>query len=146
MNGLPIDGSPIQSTPPMARRRVIRATLFASLALALWAFALPARASSAPFCDDRGASASAMPPALDAPDEALARARSCPTAGDELCLFVAIARTHPAPARGLDGFDGILPARGVVLPRLAGAPFDRAPPVRLANGDATSRVERPPRP
>jgi hypothetical protein len=87
-----------------------------------------------------------MPPALDAPDEALARARSCPTAGDELCLFVAIARTHPAPARGLDGFDGILPARGVVLPRLAGAPFDRAPPVRLANGDATSRVERPPRP
>jgi hypothetical protein len=145
MNGLPIDGSPIQSTRPMARRRILRATLFASFALALWAFARPARASSAPFCDDRGASASAMPPALDAPDEALARARSCPAGGDELSLFVTIARTHPAFAQGLEGLDGVVPARGVVLPRLAGAAFDCAPPIRLARGDATSRVERPPR-
>jgi hypothetical protein len=145
MNGLPIDGLPIQSTRPMAPRRVIRTALFASLALALWAFALPARASSAPFCDDRGASASAMPPALDAPDEVLARARSCPTGGDELSLFVTIARTQPASAPGLEGRDGVLPVRGVILPGVPGAPLDRSPPARLASGGTTSRIERPPR-
>ena len=74
--------------------KALRAALFTGLVLALWTFARPARAdvspsdvlarSLAPFCDDRGATALAPPPALEPTDEVLLRASAPPSdAGDE---------------------------------------------------------------
>src|SRR5947209_17163186 len=83
-------------------RVVLRAVLFGSVVLALWSLARPASAAIAPLCDDRGASAIAPPPLLQAPDdahnEAIERAHVAPscTRGD-LPLGASIA----APKKGV---------------------------------------------
>src|SRR6202041_1954760 len=61
--------------------RVLRVAIAASFALVLFVLARPASAATAPFCDDRGASAIAAPPVLEAPDDAIRRASvvSCDT-------------------------------------------------------------------
>jgi hypothetical protein len=129
----------------MVPSRLVRTALFASFVLALLALARPASASSAPFCDDRGASAIALPPALDAPDEAIARSRACTGAGDELSPFTAVVRTRLSMQRGFDGLATALPRTGVVVRHFPGVTMNRAPPMRLGVGGVTSRVERPPR-
>jgi|GEM_PF-2502479 hypothetical protein len=144
MNGLPKGVGPIQSSAPMVPSGILRAGLVASLVLALWTLARPALASSAPFCDDRGASAIAMPPALDAPDEAIARARSCTGGGDALSLNATVVRWRLGATWGMDGPAAALP-RGVILVCAVREAFDPAERTPLASGGVTSRVERPPR-
>jgi|HubBroStandDraft_6_1064221.scaffolds.fasta_scaffold15261_2 hypothetical protein len=79
--------------------RALRAALFAALVLALWTLARPAHAAFAPFCDDRGATALAAPPAIEAPDEAIRRtlASSCEHEKVEFGLSVRAQRKSTAP-------------------------------------------------
>jgi len=126
--------------------RALRAILFASVVLAVWSFARPARASAlAPFCDDRGATALAAPPALEAPDEAVRRAATPPCSADEPLFGLAFAQGHaPSPGAAPGG-----------EPALAVAPVTIAPPsgeaIEFVNRQVVPpfgvryRVERPPR-
>jgi hypothetical protein len=127
-------------------RRVLRAAIAASIALALLVLVRPARASSAPFCDDRGASAIASPPLLEAPDDAIRRASlvSCDT--EEPLLFASIAPAHRGPARGLASPEAAIEGRRVSLARPLGQllPAQRARIEPLPEG-VGFRIERPPR-
>jgi hypothetical protein len=126
--------------------RVLRAAIAASLALALFVLARPARAASAPFCDDRGASAIAAPPVLQAPDDALRRASLPSCDAEERLLDASIGPSHRVPVRGLVGAEpaiapwrpGVRPAPGQLLP------VQRACLAPLPEG-VGYRVERPPR-
>jgi hypothetical protein len=82
---------PIHSTVPM----LFRAALFASLVLALCVAGRSAFAMPAGVCDDRGATAIAPAPSLEAPDVAIRRARAVGSCGERELL----ARTRIAPAR-----------------------------------------------
>lgn len=130
-------------------RGVLRAALSVGLMLALWTFARPAAAMPAGFCDDRGATSIAPPPALEAPDEAIERTRAPVTCfGDALEGRVAISPAHAGIASFGSDAGSALTARAVTI---------AAPPAPCA--DASSffaveasppygvrvRVERPPR-
>ena len=76
---MPDAGPLIQSTARSMVTRVFRTAIFAGVMLALWTLGRPAHAATlAPFCDDRGATALAPPPALEAPDEAVRQGRRPP--------------------------------------------------------------------
>jgi hypothetical protein len=64
----------IQSTRTMVGR-ALRAAIGAALVFVVLAFSRSALAAPAPFCDDRGATALAAPPALEAAGDAIQRAR-----------------------------------------------------------------------
>ena len=136
---------PIQSTAAMAAR-VLRAAIAASLALALFVLARPAHAASALFCDDRGASAIAPPPVLEAPGDAIRRASvsSCET--DDTFDDASIVPARRLPARSLVAPEPALaPQRAIVAPPSSHVHRLRpAPVVRLPEGTGL-RVERPPR-
>jgi hypothetical protein len=129
--------------------RTLRAAIATSLMLVLWTFARPAHAATiAPFCDDRGATALAPAPALEASDEAVRRAaiQDCDTSGSPtLGLSVGHARPRisPAPAE-------ISPSQTPASLRFvppAGEPLDvvaRASSL-LPQPGVRFRVERPPR-
>jgi hypothetical protein len=129
-------------------RRILRQLFCASVLLALWTIARPAAATlpPAPFCDDRGASALAPAPLLEATDVAIQRARS----------------TSPCDAAGPMFFASLGPGHSDLAPRFGGSESaivswhgSLAPPAAelLAEPSATrapdygarSRVERPPR-
>jgi len=130
--------------------RVFRTAIFAGVMLALWTLGRPARAATlAPFCDDRGATALAPPPALEAPDEAIRRAAAVPCDTDgpmfpDSCLALSPAhRTVRATSPGDEA------AASVLAPQLLPPPLDgpflfvvrEAPP----SAGVRYRVERPPR-
>jgi len=119
--------------------------LFAALVLALWTQARPARAASAPFCDDRGATALAAPPALEAPDEAIRRARisSCAHEKAELGLTVSAQHRGAAPCSE-DSDKGWQPQATTPCPAPAEA-LESAPVLPSHCVGVRSRVERPPR-
>src|SRR5579884_797187 len=77
--------------------RIYRAVLFAGVLLAVWAVAIPAFASPAPLCDDRGATLLATPPALEAPDVAIERARASATCDEDAPVGVAVLPGQNAP-------------------------------------------------
>ncbi|HEX3770337.1 MAG TPA: hypothetical protein VHV30_05710 [Polyangiaceae bacterium] len=127
--------------------RVLRATLFASVLLAVWSFARPAQAQVlAPFSDDRGATGIALPPALQAPEDAMQRAAAPPSFSLEDPVF-GLAFDHgrrPGPSAS-SAQDPAVASRAIVIAPAASAPLEfvlretsppTAPPVRL---------ERPPR-
>jgi len=127
-------------------RRVFRAFLFGGVTLALWALALPARAATlSPFCDDRGASAVAADPSLEAPDLAVRRvAVSCDGLdADESVLAVVPGHPRaPAPAAIAE------PAVAVTAPRIPpadSAPLDFVHDTTPPRSGVHDRVERPPR-
>jgi len=127
-------------------RRALRATLFAGLVLALWTFARPASAMPAALCDDRGASAIAPAPALEAPEDALRRPRFAPSCGDhDLPFFAAVSRAHPRLATPPPGGDKALP---VLLVHSAATCAEVLEPpaseVSTSHG-VRSRIDRPPR-
>jgi hypothetical protein len=128
-------------------RGVLRAALFASLVLTLWTFARPAAAMPAGLCDDRGATAIAPPPSLEAPDEAIARARapasSCPCEGSEARAAIGPAH-HRAPSPSPSA-QSALPFSSVVLAPPAEHRLASAPVVDRPGRGVHSRVERPPR-
>ncbi len=129
------------------RAALVLATMFVVLAMARPAYAA---AASAPFCDDRGATALAPPPTLEAPDGAIqrARAQACglKTDGDAwLAMFrsgrgraeATAAPDGPAASTTTAATPAIAAADCVVLPALE----TRAAPAATPG----SRVERPPR-
>jgi hypothetical protein len=143
---LPTRASPIQSTPRMVTR-VLRAVLFASVMLAVWSFARPAQAQVlAPYSDDRGATGIALPPALEAPEDAVERAAAPPHLSFEDPLF-GLAFDHGrrgGPSAG-PGQEPAVAVRAIaILPAsselLVFTPCETSPPI----GERT-RVERPPR-
>ena len=127
-------------------RRALRYVLASSLALALWTLASPAMAAPAPYCDDRGASGLAAPPALEAADVAVMRAHvaaSCP----EQDLFFGATLTHGrAPSAPIAvTAESALPATTPVLVAPAPGVQDPPPIVQAAPEGVDFRIERPPR-
>ncbi|HLK40686.1 MAG TPA: hypothetical protein VKU41_28230 [Polyangiaceae bacterium] len=127
--------------------RLLPIAFFAGFVLALSTLARPALASVAPFSDDRGATAVAPPPALEAPDEAITRARVSSDHPTWRWLHAAIVPPHsggaPEAAQGVD------PVVEAPTPKVQAAPHEGAVPVdptpaRAGPGER-SRVERPPR-
>jgi hypothetical protein len=126
---------------------MFRATIFAGVMLAFWTLGRPAHAATlAPFCDDRGATALAPQPALEATDEAVRRAADAPCDTDAPIFGLALGPAHrilsevPADAA---------PAAIESPAQLAPAPLDGsfAPVARETPPQAgvRYRVERPPR-
>jgi hypothetical protein len=132
-------------------RRALRVVLFASFVIVFWTMARPAyayaaHASAAPLCDDRGATSLAPPPALEAPDVAIQRARaaSC-TCGDELALFVTITAVHHGVAPPSADSAQALPASSLHLAPLVGDDLDDSVDAGRPLDGIRSRVDRPPR-
>jgi hypothetical protein len=128
--------------------RVFRAAIFAGVMLALWTLGRPAHAAVlAPFCDDRGATALAAPPALEAPDEAIRRAAAPPCDSTDAPIFgIALGPAHrtlrdpqasAAPASEAPRLQLLPPLRGEPLVLVA----REGPP----QAGVRYRVERPPR-
>jgi hypothetical protein len=115
--------------------------------LALWTLGRPAHAAGlAPFCDDRGATALAAPPALEAPDIAVRRSAAPPCDDDSPILGFALCPAH----RILRSFSAdATPATVAAQPHLL--PPSLAEPTAFGAGKAPPeagvryRVERPPR-
>jgi len=132
-------------TPARMLRRALRSALFAALVLALWTLARPARAASAPFCDDRGATALAAPPALEAPDEAIRRARVPSCTHDRVDLGLTVRARHggtaPPPEDSDKGWQPQVRLPGPALDEVLESAPSPAPPCTAVR----SRVERPPR-
>jgi hypothetical protein len=125
--------------------RALRAALFAALVLALWTLARPVHAASAPFCDDRGATALAAPPALDAPDEAIRRALALSCGHEKVEFGLAVRTQHRTAAPPSDDAE-----RGWQSPATRPGPAESEPlvsapvPASPCVG-VRARVERPPR-
>jgi hypothetical protein len=127
-------------------RAFVRAALFGSVFLALWTLARPAAAALAPLCDDRGASAVAAPPPLEAPDEAIERARAtCPTTHGDLPLGARISPAQKDVPRLWSSQPRAVPAAALRIAPPSGAVREQAIRVALARDGVRSRVERPPR-
>jgi hypothetical protein len=126
-------------------RRALRAALFAVVAVVVWTVARPARAAPAPFCDDRGASALAAPPALEAPDDAIRRAVFSGCDHDKLESGISVRSPHERVASQSDDSSSCWRSDGTVpspaLEATPGSVFVRLP--RIVG--VSSRVERPPR-
>jgi hypothetical protein len=128
--------------------RVARAALFFATMLVASTLARSTFAAVAPFCDDRGASALAPPPVLEAPDEAVRKARieKCASSADDDGWFAALRPTHTRRTIASESVaHASLPGR-VALPRSV---VEVETAVREVVGyfrpGMRSRVERPPR-
>jgi hypothetical protein len=127
-------------------RAFLRAAVFGSAFLALWTLARPASAAIAPLCDDRGASGVALPPPLEAPEDAIQRARAASTCTrDGIPLGTNVGPTHKrAPQAAPSGE----PAHPAMQPRLvfpAGFASRALAVLALPRDGVRYRVERPPR-
>jgi hypothetical protein len=127
-------------------RRALRTVLFTIVTIVLWTVSRPAMAMPAGYCDDRGASAIAPAPTLEAPDVAIQRARTEPSCDvDELLAGAAASSSHSHPRITTAAPDSAVPTAG----------FELAPPSRellsttlespLRADGVTSGIERPPR-
>jgi hypothetical protein len=137
-------------------RRALRVALFASFVVLLWtipraAYASVAQAATAaPLCDDRGATALAPPPALEASDVAIQRARAsaqCAGGSDgEVLFFASIGAAHHGVAPPSADAAQALPA---TCPRLPPPGSDELDPHDSDAGrprdGVRSRLDRPPR-
>jgi hypothetical protein len=125
--------------------RALRAALFAALVLALWTVTRPAHAASAPFCDDRGATALAAPPALEASDEAIRRALALGCEHEKVEFGLAVRAPHRSAAPPSND-----PDRGWQSPVTLPGPAQDETVVSVQVGASPwigvrFRVERPPR-
>jgi hypothetical protein len=128
-------------------RAFLRAVLFGSVFLALWTLARPASAAIAPLCDDRGASGIALPPPLEAPQDAIQRARLTATCErDEIPLGSSVGPTHKgAPKAAPSPPEPARPAAHARLVFSAGSESRFLAIVALPRDGVRYRVERPPR-
>jgi hypothetical protein len=127
-------------------RAFLRGALFVGVFLALWTLSRPAAAAGAPLCDDRGASAEAAPPPLEASDQAIQRARAtCSTTHGELPFGASVSAAHKNMPRFSPAPDQAVPAVALRVAPSTGE--EREPAVLLAPAceGVRSRVERPPR-
>jgi hypothetical protein len=127
--------------------KAFRTAIFAGVLLALWLVGRPAHAATfAPFCDDRGATALAPPPALEATDEAVRRTAVPPCDGDAPVFGLSLQAAHRV-ARTVSS--AATPAATPAPLRLLPSPLDgpiafvarETPP----QAGVRHRVERPPR-
>jgi hypothetical protein len=128
--------------------RSLRAAIFTSFLLVLWTLALPARAATvAPFCDDRGATALAPAPALEATDEAVRRVATpdCDTGAPALGLSLGTAHPRASAAPAEVGPTQTPASLRLVPP--SGEPLDvvARDSSLLPQAGVRFRVERPPR-
>jgi hypothetical protein len=130
--------------------KTLRAAIFTSLMLVLWTFARPAGAATlAPFCDDRGATALAPAPALEATDEAVRRAAAPPDCDVMGTPVRGLSVGHARPRVSAEPAE-VTPVQTPASLRLvapAGEPLDvvvRASSL-LPQPGVRFRVERPPR-
>jgi hypothetical protein len=127
-------------------RRVLRAVLFAIVTIALWTVARPAQAMPAPFCDDRGATAIAPEPLLEAPDVAIQRAHVAPVCdGEEIQLGAAVAPGHAHPILTSSPADPALPPGILAVLPPSGSLRSFVPAARPCADGVTSTLDRPPR-
>jgi hypothetical protein len=127
-------------------RRALRAVLFAIVTIALWTVARPAQAMPAGFCDDRGASAVAPDPLLEAPDVAIQRARIAPACdGEEVQLGTAIAPGHGQPPIASASADPALPSATPAVVPASGSLRTFVPLAQPRADGVTSTLDRPPR-
>jgi hypothetical protein len=127
--------------------RLLRAALFCATLLVAWTIARPALAAPAPFCDDRGATALAAAPALEAPDEAIRRAKvGCGRGAFEADPLMAwLGPSHDAPTASDDGSSHACLANVAATVPVAAATLLDVEPVNRPCAGTRSRVERPPR-
>jgi hypothetical protein len=112
---------------------------------AVWTMSRPALAASAPFCDDRGASAIAAPPALQAPGAAIERTVNASCEADEPLTCAVVAPAHRSVTRPVAVADFTLCSAPVVL-RPSSSCAIRAPAsTNCPPAGVSVRVERPPR-
>jgi len=114
-------------------RLLLRGILFAAVWLAVMTVAHPASAEWAPLCDDRGASAFAPPPLLEAAPDVITRAARSSCDRDDSAPLSAVRRTHDRVR--LTDSDG----DAALLAAVLGV---RAPPLGMAN-EASVEIERP---
>jgi hypothetical protein len=126
--------------------KLLRGVLFASFLLAVWTISRPAHASPlAPFCDDRGATALAAAPALEATDEAIQRAKTSACEEDAPLLGLAVGPAHhplAAPAEDIGAAQAVAPS---LLATLAETSIDFASRAQPRQHGVRGRIERPPR-
>ena len=136
---------PIHSIGPMLRR-ALRAVLFAIVTVAIWTVARPAQAMPAPYCDDRGATAIAEPPVLQAPDVVVRRAHvagSCET--DERAAGAAVSPGQGEPVPPAAHADPGIPSAGPVVASADCVEACFAPVVAPVFDGVRFPIERPPR-
>lgn len=143
---LPSRPDPIHSTGPMLRR-ALRSALFAIVTVAIWTLSRPAFAMPAPLCDDRGATALAPPPTLEAPELAVLRAPAPLPCDDDAGLAAVPTLApghgeHQAPSPQADPAV-VTPAAALVSP--AAEPLAQPPPAAPCSEGVYYRIERPPR-
>jgi hypothetical protein len=127
--------------------RVFRAAIFAGVMLALWTLSRPAHASGlAPFCDDRGATLLAAPPALEATDEAVRRAAAPPCETDTPMSGVVLGHAHPGVrAVPADAAPATATTPSPQVPPALDGPLAFVPRDLPPQAGVRYRVERPPR-
>jgi len=127
-------------------RRSLRAVLFAIVTIALWTVARPAQAMPAGFCDDRGASAIAPDPLLEASDVAIQRAHVASVCdGEEVQLGAAAAPGHGQPAVDAVALDPAVPATRAAVPPASSRPRSFLPVSQPRADGVQGTLERPPR-
>lgn len=127
-------------------RAAVRSVLFAIVTIAIWTVARPAHAMPAPFCDDRGATAMAPAPTLEAPDTAVRRARLPATcSGEERLTGAAVTPGHGGSLPDVSHAEPALVTPTITLAAPAAewleAPLSATP---IAEG-VICLLERPPR-
>jgi hypothetical protein len=131
-------------------RRALRAALFAIVTIALWALARPAMAMPAGYCDDRGATAMAPAPVLEAPDVAVRQARAAQAPapacdGEDTTVGEAVVPGHGAAFFAAAQGEPALPSGAIVVPPASSESTSSAPEVARPSDGVTSGVDRPPR-
>jgi hypothetical protein len=127
-------------------RPALRVILSSGLALALWTLARPALAVSAPFCDDRAASAIAPPPALEAPDVGIQRAKVAPAcAGEDRPLGTTLRHGRSPSEPGSSGAEPALSPHHLPFIAPPGDTIEPQPISESPRQGVRSRIERPPR-
>lgn len=130
-------------------RRALRGAFIVGLLTLMSTFARSALASEtqrwAPYCDDRGATAVAPPPALEAPDEAIRRARASTCASDELTLHAVATQGHRSGHSFSSDAPQALATETTTLVSPPGETMDAAPVTARAAQGARERLDRPPR-
>jgi hypothetical protein len=126
--------------------KVLRAVVFASFLLAAWTFARPAQAALlAPFCDDRGATALAPEPALEATDEAVSRVKTSACDENEPLVGLAVGPAHRAATAPSGPVEPARVIRGSPLLRALVGSLDFVTRATPRPRGVRGRVERPPR-
>jgi hypothetical protein len=127
-------------------RAAVRAAWWAALTFLVWVLPRAAWAASAPLCDDRGATAVAAPPLLQASDEGSPRAgasSSCEDARSPRCAHIAPCRGSVVAIAQIS--EAGLAGRSIHLARDRGQLDALAFSVVDHPRGVRSRVERPPR-